>query len=123
MLLLLREQEKKTNKRTNIEHSSLDRYETKSKSHKSNHNHQGYRGKKNDNNSGSTEDKYSHARSNRSNEKISSSEALAKEIEQASTIRPQGKQRNCPSINHQLLHYAKSIDYQQSKAISFTALE
>lgn len=69
----------------------FDRYDTK-KSHKLNHNHQGHRGKKNDNNSGSmTDDKYTHARSNRSNEKISSSEALAKDIEQASTIRPQGK--------------------------------
>lgn len=75
----------------NNECTLFDRYDTR-KSHKLNHNHQGHRGKKNDNNSGSiTDDKYTHTRSNRSNEKISSSEALAKDIEQASTIRPQGK--------------------------------
>lgn len=57
-----------------------------------NHNHQGYRGKKNDDNSHSaTDDKYTHSRSNRSNEKLSSSDALTKDIEQASTIRPQGE--------------------------------
>lgn len=72
--------------------SSHDRYDTR-KSHKLNHNHQGHRGKKNDNNSGPiADDKYTHTKSNRSNEKITGSEALAKDIEQASTIRPQGNQ-------------------------------
>lgn len=67
----------------------IDRYESR-KAHKSNHNHQGYRNKKNDQVSSSvTSDKYS--RSNKSNDKSSSSESLAKEIELASTIRPQSK--------------------------------
>lgn len=73
----------------------LTRYESR-KEHKINHNHQGYHGKKTEHVGGSSipDDKYTHSRSNRSNEKISSSEALVKEIEQASTIRPQGKQSN-----------------------------
>lgn len=75
----------------------INRYESR-KGHKSgNHNHQGYRGKKSDQVSSSIADDkhthtHTHARSNKSNEKITSSESLAKEIEQASTIRPQGKQ-------------------------------
>lgn len=69
----------------------IGRYETR-KTHKDNHNHQAHRGKKIDQiKSTTTDDKQTHARSNRSSEKISSSETLAKEIEQASTIRPQGK--------------------------------
>lgn len=67
----------------------LDRYE--SRGHKSNHNHQGYRSKKSDQVSSVAEDKYSHARSNKSNDRTTSSESLAKEIELASTIRPQGE--------------------------------
>lgn len=75
-----------------IVHIYFGRYESR-KGHKSNHNnHQGYRGKKSDQVSSSvTDDKHANARSNRSNEKISSAETLAKDIEQASTIRPQGK--------------------------------
>lgn len=78
-----------------VNHLRIDRYEPR-KGHKGNHNHhQGYRGKKGDQVSSSVaDDKYAKARSNRSNEKISSSEALAKDIEQASTIRPQGKHSN-----------------------------
>lgn len=72
----------------------INRYESR-KGHKANHNHQGYRGKKSDQVTSSVaDDKYTHARTNRSNEKISTSESLTKDIEQASTIRPQGKHCN-----------------------------
>lgn len=67
------------------------RYDTRN-SHKTNHNHQGHRGKKNDNDSGSLGDeRYTRERGNRSNEKVINAEALAKDIELASTIRPQGE--------------------------------
>lgn len=68
------------------------RYESK-KGHKGgNHNH---RGKKSDQVSSSiVDDKHTNTRSHKSNEKTASSEGLAKEIEQASTIRPQGKQNH-----------------------------
>lgn len=68
----------------------FDRYESR-KGHKGNHtNHQNYRGKKSDHVSSSvTDDKHTNARTNRSNE---IAETIAKDIEQASTIRPQGKQ-------------------------------
>lgn len=67
------------------------RYDSR-KGYKGNHNHHGNRNKKSDQVSSSmTDEKYSHARSDKSNERITSSDALAKEIEQASTIRPQGK--------------------------------
>lgn len=83
----------------NNQYFIINRYESR-KGHKGgNHNHQGYRGKKSDQVSSSIADDkhtythtHTHARSNKSNEKITSSESLAKEIEQASTIRPQGKQ-------------------------------
>lgn len=79
-------------------HIHFDRYESR-KGHKSNHNNHQHRGKKSDQVSSSVaDDKHTNARSNRSNEKISSAETLAKDIEQASTIRPQGK---C-TINHQI---------------------
>lgn len=68
------------------------RYESR-KGHKSGiHNH---RSKKSDQVSSSVaDDKHTNTRSFKSNEKIASNEGLAKEIEQASTIRPQGKQNN-----------------------------
>lgn len=95
------------------------RYDTR-KSHK-NHNHQGYRGKKNDNNSSSiTHDEYTHARSNRSNEKISSSDSLTKDIEQASTIRPQGKHTCTYLINSSQLLYQKVIDVKAIIRIATT---
>ncbi|XP_055315645.1 ribosomal protein S6 kinase alpha-5-like [Sitodiplosis mosellana] len=82
------------------EEDDEERYESR-KGHKGgNHNHQGYRGKKSDQVSSSIADnKHTHTRSNKSNEKITSSEALAKEIEQASTIRPQANLRESDKVN------------------------